>query len=84
MGSFKTCECVGNLELTFARNAEGVLLVDADIDLHQGAAHATDVLNHMVTGVDIHPYHIGRVLLRHGIDPGYGFAKKAKRPARAA
>ena len=84
MGSFKTCECVGNLELTFARNSEGVLLVDADIDLHQGAAHATDVMKHMVTGADIHPYHIGRVLLLQGIDPGYGFAEKAKRPARAA
>jgi len=83
-GSFKTWECVGNLELTFARNAEGVLLVDADIDLHQGAAHATDVMKHMFTGADIHPYHIGRVLLLQGIDPGYGFAEKAKRPTRAA
>jgi hypothetical protein len=49
-GSFKTYDRAGNLQLTFAQNSQGALLVDADIDDHQGVEHALDVLKHSFTG----------------------------------
>ena len=54
--SFKTPEKNGNLQLTFAKNSKGSFLVDADVDDHQGIAHATDVMKHMLTGKGTHPY----------------------------
>lgn len=74
-GSFKTYDRAGNLQLTFAQNAQGALLVDADIDDHQGVEHAFDVLKHKFTGKDTHPYDIHQILVFfQGSDPGYDFA----------
>jgi hypothetical protein len=71
--SFKTLEGEGNLELTFARNDQGVLFVDADIDDHQEPVmHGLDVLKHTFIGTETHPYDIHQVLqYSQGIDPGY-------------
>jgi hypothetical protein len=71
-GSFKTHESTANLQLTFATDPDHRLLVDMDIDDHQGIAHAFDVLKHALTNSDTHPYNIHQVLSAiHGIDPGY-------------
>lgn len=72
LGSFKTLDRAGNLQLTFATNKNGKFLVDADIDDHQGLEHAFDVVKHKLTGKDTHPYDIHQVLVFvQGIDPGY-------------
>jgi hypothetical protein len=69
--SFKTAESMGNLQLTFATNAQEQFAVDADLDDHQGIKHAFDVIKHKFSG-DTHPYDIHEVLVKfHGIDPGY-------------
>lgn len=74
-GSFKTYDRAGNLQLTFAQNAQGAYLVDADIDDHQGVEHAFDVMKHKFTGRDTHPYDIHQILVFfQGIDPAYDFA----------
>ncbi len=73
--SFKTFEKIGNLQLTFARKAGNEFLVDADIDDHQGIAHAFDVLKHKVTGAETHPYDIHQILtFFQNIQPGYTLA----------
>lgn len=75
-GSFKTHDRAGNLQLTFAENAQGAFLVDADLDDHQGVEHAFDVLKHRFTGKDTHPYDIHEILVFfQGIDPGYNLKK---------
>lgn len=72
VGSFKTFEKTGNLQLTFARNSAGKFLVDADVDDHQGIQHAFDVLKHKFTSKDTHPFDIHQILLFfQNIDPGY-------------
>ena len=74
-GSFKTFEKVGNLQLTFAQNADGDLLADVDIDDHQGLGHVFDVLGHKISGKETHPYDIHEILwLFQGIETGYDFA----------
>jgi hypothetical protein len=72
LGSFKTREAQGNLQVTFASNGDNQLLADIDIDDNRGVAHAFDVLGHALTGADTHPYNIHQILLAlQGIDPGY-------------
>jgi hypothetical protein len=72
--SFKTPDRMGNLQLTFADDADQNLAVDADLDDHQGLQHAFDVIKHKFSG-DTNPYDIHDVLVKfHGIDPGYHFA----------
>ena len=72
--SFKTPDPMGNLQLTFANNAQEEMAVDADLDDHQGIAHALDVLKHKFSG-DTDPFDIHEVLVKfQGIDPGYHFA----------
>ena len=71
-GSFKTRDRQANLQLTFATNSDGQLLVDMDIDDNQGVAHAFDVIGHTLSGADTHPYNIQQILLAlQGIHPGY-------------
>ena len=71
-GSFKTHDKAGNLQITFARNGDGGLMADIDIDDHQGIAHAADVLKHKITGKDTHPFDIHQILIFfQGVDPGY-------------
>ena len=72
--SFKTPDPMGNLQLTFANNAQEEMAVDADLDDHQGIQHAFDVIKHKFSG-DTDPYDIHEVLVKfQGIDPGYSFA----------
>lgn len=75
LGSFKTHDKAGNLQLTFATNARGKYLVDADIDDHQGVKHAFDVIQHGLTGKDTHPYNIHQILIFfQGVQPAYGLS----------
>ncbi len=77
-GSFKTNDRVGNLQLTFARDAAGALVADIDIDDHTGIAHAWDVLTHLLTGSETHPYDIHDILVRYQrLDPGYDLVSVA-------
>ncbi len=70
--SFKTFDAAGNLQLTFATNPAGEFLADIDIDDHRGIEHAGDVLKHVITGKDTHPYDIHEILIFfQGLDPGY-------------
>ena len=71
-GSFKTYDKAGNLQITFAQDSAGKLMVDMDIDDHQGIEHAADVLKHKITGKDTHPYDIHEILIYfQGLDLGY-------------
>lgn len=71
-GSFKTTERHASLQLTFGTDSENRVLVDMDIDDHQGIAHAFDGIGHSFIGADTHPYNIHQVLVSlQGIHPGY-------------
>lgn len=68
----RSLDAAGNLQLTFARNVQGDLKADIDIDDHQGTEHAADVLKHKITSKDTHPYDIHEILIYfQGLDPGY-------------
>lgn len=70
--SWKTFDSAGNLQLTFAGDGKGNFLADIDIDDHQGVEHAADVLKHVFTGKDTHPYDIHEILIFfQQLDPGY-------------
>jgi hypothetical protein len=70
--SYKTKDSEGNLELTFARDMDGRLVADIDIDNHLGFLHGFDVIKHIVTRTETNPYEIRRILIsRQAIDPGY-------------
>jgi hypothetical protein len=72
INSYKTKDAVGNLELTFARDAQGRLVADIDIDNHLGFLHGFDVIKHVVSGKETNPYEIRQILVsRQSIDPGY-------------
>jgi hypothetical protein len=72
INSYKTKDPMGNLELTFARDAEGRLVADIDIDDHLGFLHGFDVIKHLVSGHETNPYEIRRILVtKQSIDPGY-------------
>ena len=72
INSYKTKDPMGNLELTFARDAQGQLVADIDIDNHLGFLHGFDVIKHMVTGEETNPYEIRQILVsKQSIDPGY-------------
>lgn len=72
-GSFKTGEKYGNLQLTFFSNPATLeFLIDADIDDAQGIGHLFQVLGHVLSGGQTHPYDIHEILLEHQrVDPGY-------------
>jgi hypothetical protein len=72
INSYKTKDPMGNLELTFARDAGGRLVTDIDIDNHLGFLHGFDVIKHVVTGKETDPYEIRRILItKQSMDPGY-------------
>ena len=72
IGSFKTSDATGNLQLTFARDRAGQLVADIDIDDHLGIRHMWDVLKHIVTGTETNPYEIHDILAdAQKVDPGY-------------
>lgn len=61
--SFKTLrDSAGNIQLTFAKNVEGALLADIDLDDHTGLEHVADVLKHKFSGKDTDPYDIHEIL----------------------
>ena len=71
-GSFKTNDEQGNLQVTFAYDAEGRLVADIDIDNHSGIRHAWDVLKHIVTRTETDPFDIHEILITtQNLDPGY-------------
>jgi hypothetical protein len=73
IGSFKTRDNTGNLQLTFFKNIiDSQLIVDADIDDANGIAHMFQVVRNEIRGSDSHPYDIREILLvGQSIDPGY-------------
>jgi hypothetical protein len=73
MGSFKTADRYGNLQVTLFRQT-GIRewLADVDIDDAAGLAHVFQVVRNHVTGRPSHPYVIHEILVGHqGLDPGY-------------
>jgi len=78
VGSFKTRDSVGGLQLTFFKSLNPgmkqypLLVADIDIDNSSGLAHAVDVVRHKITGKGTHPYDIHDLLVGwQGLDPGY-------------
>ena len=73
--SFKTFDPYGNLQLTFFCKEETLeFLIDADIDDAQGIGHIFQVLGHLLTGGETHPYDIHEILIYHQkIDAHYEF-----------
>jgi hypothetical protein len=70
--SFKTPQRTGNLQLTFAKAPDGRVMIDTDVDDHQGIEHAFDVLHHAFTGDQTHPYDIHQILSYfYKMDLGY-------------
>lgn len=75
--SFKTPERTGNLQLTFAQDSSGKMMVDVDVDDHAGIKHAFDVLKHAFTGEKTHPYDIHQILTYfYNMDLGYRLIPK--------
>jgi hypothetical protein len=71
IGSFKTFDAAGNLQLTFAKKVDD-WKADIDLDDHKGVQHAADVLKHKITDKDTHPYDIHQILVYfQGLYPGY-------------
>lgn len=72
--SFKTRDSFGNLQLSFFSSVTSPLRfrVDADIDDAAGIGHAFQVIDHLVTNSDTHPYDIHQILTFHqGMEPPY-------------
>src|SRR5215813_4786867 len=71
--SFKSLlDSAGNIQLTFAQNAQGSALADIDLDDHTGLAHVADVLKHKFSGKDTDPYDIHEILIfSQQLDPEY-------------
>jgi len=70
--SFKTRDAAGNIQFTFARNGEGQVMADIDLDDHKGLQHAADVLKHKITGKDTDPYDMHEILVYfQNLNPGY-------------
>jgi hypothetical protein len=71
VGSFKTLDAFGNLQLTFFRSATACT-ADVDIDDAAGLAHVFQVVRNHVSGDPTHPYNIHQILMAHQhLDPGY-------------
>jgi len=71
--SFKTLrDSAGNIQLTFAQNADEAHLADIDLDDHTGLDHIADVLKHKFSGKDTDPYDIHEILwFSQQLDPEY-------------
>jgi len=73
VGSFKTMDHFGNLQLTFFMKGDDCV-VDLDIDDAGGLEHLFQVLRNKLSGSPTHPYNIHEILVRfQKIDPGYTF-----------
>lgn len=73
IGSYKTSDDYGILQLTIAKNNnKEEFMVDADIDNSSGLLHIFDVIKHKITKSDSHPYDIREILIiEQNLDPGY-------------
>lgn len=73
VGSFKTDDRYGNLQLTFFLKGEECV-VDVDIDDAAGLKHVFQVIHNALPGNSTHPYAIHNILVVHQkLDPGYTF-----------
>ena len=71
VGSFKTGDAFGNLQLTFFRSGSQCR-ADVDIDDAAGLRHVFQVARNHVTGDPTHPFNIHQILVAHQhLDPGY-------------
>ena len=71
LGSFKTTDRYGNLQLTFFGDMKRSI-IEADIDDASGIGHLFQVLINSLPGVSTNPYDIGEILRFHQeLDPGY-------------
>lgn len=73
VGSLKTLDKYGNLQLTFFCNTQTLdFIIDADIDDASGLLHSFQVIEHYLTGRGTHPFDIHEILLQtQQLDPGY-------------
>ncbi|MEK6334406.1 MAG: hypothetical protein AABM67_05610 [Acidobacteriota bacterium] len=62
--SFKTKDKAGNIQFTFAKDAEGKYYCDIDLDDHAGIQHVLDYLDHKLSGEETHPYNIHEILVK--------------------
>lgn len=70
--SFKTKDKAGNIQFTFAQDADGKYYCDIDLDDHAGIKHALDYLDHKLSGEETHPYNIHEILVKfQKKDPEY-------------
>jgi hypothetical protein len=73
VGSFKTKDKFGNLQLTYFMNGDDCV-ADIDIDPASGLEHLFQVIEHSITGNETHPYAVHEVLIEYQkLDPGYRF-----------
>lgn len=73
LGSFKTLENYGNLQLTFFGKPKArVMIMDARIDDGQGIQHVFQAVDHSSSNGHSHPYDVHEILLEfQKIDPGF-------------
>jgi hypothetical protein len=73
VGSFKTKDHYGNLQLSFFRNPQNVYVADIDIDDAKGIEHFFQVVHNAFAG-PTNPYAIHDILVGYQkLDPGYYF-----------
>jgi hypothetical protein len=71
-GSFKTRDDAGNIQFTFAQDAQGKSYCDIDLDDSAGIKHAFQVIGHKLTQVETDPYDIHEILKHfQNLDPEY-------------
>ena len=71
VGSFKTKDRHGNLEVSFFRKGDNCI-VDLDIDEAAGFGHILQVIRNLLTGRPSNPFAIGQILItRQNLNPGY-------------
>lgn len=71
LGSFKTCDRYGSLQLTFF-GQHGSAIVEADLDEAKGIGHLFQVLRNALPGVATDPYDLHQILTFHQkLEPGY-------------
>ena len=76
IGSFKSDDKYGNLQLTFFQREDPPhkFTVDADINETRGLEHVFQVIGHWMTDGETHPYDVHQILASHQkIMPAYSF-----------
>jgi hypothetical protein len=63
--SFKTKDEAGNIQFTFAADAQGNNYCDIDLDDHSGVKHAFDYIGHKLFQEETHPYTIHDLLVKY-------------------